>query len=124
MDWQERALKAEDRLRDIAQIPNDSPGWRAQRKQLAEDYFMSEQPNLFYLRDAIDKQFAAEFCWRGDDDTYHSMGISAGMLFNFLREAARIASDRGLLNLDLEGTAKTQSQDQHPQSSVQSPQDE
>lgn len=123
MDWEKRALKAEDRLREIGQIPNDSPAWRAQRKQLAEEYFMSEQPNLFYLRDAIDKQFAAEFCWRGDDGAYHSMGISSGMLFNFLREAARIASDRGLLKLELEGTAKTEPQDQHLQSSEQSPPD-
>jgi hypothetical protein len=113
MDWKDRALRAEQALRDIAAIPNDSLGWRLMRKRIAQEYIMAEQPPLFYLRNAPDDQFAAEFCWRGDDDVYHTMQISDNMLLNFLKESARIISQRGIWKLDIPDSLL---QNQHQQS--------
>jgi len=54
---------------------------------------------LFYLRQAPEKEWAAELCFRGKDNVYHSVLISDNQLLNFVEEAAKIVRQRGLLNL-------------------------
>jgi|DEB0MinimDraft_6_1074348.scaffolds.fasta_scaffold09407_4 hypothetical protein len=61
---------------------------------------MSEQPNLFYLRQSPDDRFACELAVRGDDDVYRVMLVSDNQLLNMLRVAANIVSERGLLKND------------------------
>jgi len=55
--------------------------------------------NLFYIRPAPEKEWAAELCWRGDDNVYHAVVINDAQLLNFVREAASIVSQRGLLKI-------------------------
>jgi hypothetical protein len=98
MNWEERALRAEDALREIAAIPNDSRGWRLHRKQIAEEYIMNlTGPHHFYMRAAAEKEYAAELCYKGTDGANHTVVISDAQMLNMLRIAADIVSQRGLL---------------------------
>jgi hypothetical protein len=64
---------------------------------------MSEdaRDNLFYIRNATcpSGKWAAEICLRGKDGVYTSVEISDSQLLNFLRTAADIVSQRGILKL-------------------------
>ena len=62
---------------------------------------MEDVNTLFYMRDATcpSGKWAAEICLRGKDNVYTSVEISDSQLLNFLRVAAEIVSQRGILKL-------------------------
>tara|TARA_R110001606_G_scaffold393160_1_gene562818 strand:- start:728 stop:1087 length:360 start_codon:yes stop_codon:yes gene_type:complete len=72
-----------------------------------------EQPNLFYIRQSSDPsgKWAAELCFRGNDNIYTSVCINDAQLLNFLRTSADIVSQRGILKLTPEQVDKISEED-------------
>lgn len=123
MNWEQRALRAENALRELAATPNDSLGWRSIRKKIFEEYMNNlTGPHLFFMRPSAEEGFAAELIYRGTDGKNHIAVISDSQMLNMLKVAADIVSERGLLKNPTPthtselGSEDTQPQHQHQQS--------
>lgn len=120
MDWKSRALKAEEALRQIAAIPNDSWGWRLLRQETAKEYFMEQKPFII-LRPAPEKEWAAEICVRGHDDVYRTILMNDRALLVLAKQASNLVTSRGYdlirqLEIFAQENLDTQHQSQHQQS--------
>lgn len=88
--WQQRAIQAESRLREIASMPNDSIGWKQMRAASAmkalEELDIPENI-LIYLRQSNDPDYPAQLCVRDDrlDPAYNVWGMSPRALLNMVR---------------------------------------
>lgn len=88
--WQQRAIQAEGKLREIASMPNDSIGWKQMRAATAmkalEELDIPENI-LIYLRQSDDPQYPAQICVRDDrlDPAYNVWGMSPRALLNMIR---------------------------------------
>jgi len=107
-EWRKRAIEAESRLYKIAQIPNDSIGWKEMRQtaamQALDDLHVPEKI-LIYVRHSANPEIAAELCVR-EGDEYRVYGLNQNALLNMIRtgvgliqehmnNAAAENSDRG-----------------------------
>ena len=88
--WRERAIKAEGQLREIAQMPNDSIGWKQTRQAKAMEYIKhADIPDniLIYIRQSTDPDYPAEICVRDHnvDPQYNVWAMSSRALYNMVR---------------------------------------
>ena len=123
MHWKDRALKAEEVLKQIAAIPNDSWGWRLLRQEIAKEYFMEQKP-LIILRSAPEKEWAAEICVRGDDNVLRTILMNDRALLVLAKQASNLVASRGYdlirqLEIFAQENLDTPPQSQHPQSTEQ-----
>lgn len=90
--WQQRAIQAESKLREIASMPNDSVGWKQMRAAKAMEYIehadeLIPDNILIYIRQSTDPDFPAELCVRDHnvDPSYNVWGMSSRALYNIVR---------------------------------------
>jgi hypothetical protein len=88
--WQQRAIQAESKLREIASMPNDSVGWKQMRAATAmkavEELDIPENI-LIYIRQSNDPQYPAQLCVRDNavDPSYNVWGMTPRALYNMVR---------------------------------------
>lgn len=88
--WQQRAIQAESKLREIASMPNDSIGWKQMRAATAmkalEELNIPENI-LIYIRQSNDPKYPAQLCVRDDrlDPAYNVWSMSPRALLNMVR---------------------------------------
>lgn len=85
--WQQRAIQAEGKLREIASMPNDSVTWKSMREAAAKKALEDvEVPGnvLIYLRKSADTTIPCELCVRDEDGNYKVWGMSPRALYNIV----------------------------------------
>jgi hypothetical protein len=93
--WQQRAIQAEGKLREIASMPNDSVTWKQMRQAEAlkalEDLDIPGNI-LIYLRSSADTSIPAELCVRDENGGYNVWGMSPRALYNLVRVGVGLMS--------------------------------
>ena len=95
--WQQRAIQAESKLREIACMPNDSITWKQMRQAAAEKAMEDlEVPGniLIYLRTSADTTIPAELCVRDENGNYNVWGMSPRALYNLVRVGVGLMSQK------------------------------
>jgi hypothetical protein len=93
--WQQRAIQAEGKLRELACIPNDSIGWKEMREAAAKkalDELDIPGNILIYLRNSADTTIPAELCVRDQEGNYNVWGMSSRALYNLVRVGVGLMS--------------------------------
>lgn len=101
--WQQRAIQAESKLREIASMPNDSVGWKQMRAATAmkavEELDIPENI-LIYIRQSNDPQYPAQLCVRDNtvDPSYNVWGMTPRALYNIVRIGVDLMSQEKFFN--------------------------
>ena len=101
--WQQRAIQAESKLREIASMPNDSVGWKQMRAATAmkavEELDIPENI-LLYIRQSNDPQYPAQLCVRDNavDPSYNVWGMTPRALYNMVRIGVGLMSQEKFFN--------------------------
>jgi len=93
--WQQRAIQAEGKLRELACMPNDSIGWKEMREAAAKkalDELDIPGNILIYLRNSADTTIPAELCVRDQEGNYNVWGMSSRALYNLVRVGVGLMS--------------------------------
>ena len=93
--WQQRAIQAEGKLRELACMPNDSIGWKEMREAAAKkalDDLDIPGNILIYLRNSADTTIPAELCVRDQEGNYNVWGMSSRALYNLVRVGVGLMS--------------------------------
>ena len=103
--WRERAIKAESQLREIAQMPNDSVGWKQMRQAKAMGYIENAdipENILIYIRPSTDPDYPAEICVRDDNVTpnYNVWSMSSRALYNMVRTGVGLMAQEKFFKQD------------------------
>jgi len=91
--WQKRALQAETKLQELAQMPNDSIGWKDLKKTKAMQALESldiPEKVLVYLRPSADTELPAELCIRDEEGVHNVYGMTPRAMLQVVRVAVEI----------------------------------